>query len=55
MEPGDRVLVDWDFDQIEAEMTDSPSQGKISIKLDSGEEISVPAETVHSLPDSTES
>lgn len=51
MESGDRVLVDWEFDQIEAEMIGLPSQGKIPIRLDSGEEVSVPAETVHSLPD----
>ncbi len=49
MQSGDRVLVDWEFDQIEAEMTGPASMGKIPIRLDNGDEVTVPAETVHPL------
>jgi hypothetical protein len=49
MEPDDRVRVEWEFDQIEAEVTGPESIGKIPIRLDSGDEVIVPAETVHPL------
>lgn len=54
MEPGDRVRVDWEFDVIEAEVTGRESMGKIPIRLDNGEEVTVPADTVHPLDERDE-
>jgi hypothetical protein len=51
MEVGDRVRVEWELEEIEAEVTGFPEPGKISILLDQGDEVTVPAATVHALND----
>jgi hypothetical protein len=42
-------VVDWELEEIEAEFVGEQSGGKIVIRLDGGEEVPVPADTVHPL------
>lgn len=49
MEVGDRVRVEWELEDIEAEVTGFPEPDKVSILLDQGDEVTVPAATVHPL------
>jgi hypothetical protein len=49
VEVGDRVQVEWELEEIEAEVTGFPEPDKISILLDQGDEVTVPAATVRPL------
>lgn len=52
MDVGDRVKVDWELGEREAEITGFfPERDKIAILMDDGNEIQVPADTVHPLDD----
>ena len=47
--PGDRVRVEWELEEIEAEYVGEQAGGKVVIRLDSDDEVTVPADTVHAL------